>query len=152
MAQIPGQTEAFVDGARLPTPPWYTFLLELWNSLTRSWTVFTPVVTASGGTLGAGYTAQGRYRRVGKTVDVRYAITITNIGSGTGFPVVTLPPNTNTGPLNNVMLVGRETALTGKMLQTLASGSTAFLVLYYDNSSPLVNGVAFTLSGSFEVL
>lgn len=54
------------------------------NTLLSAWTTFTPTVSGTGTAIGNGQ-AFGRYRRVGKTLDIRYRIilgTTSTVGSG----------------------------------------------------------------------
>jgi hypothetical protein len=54
------------------------------------WSSYTPVVTASSGTI-TSYTASGRFKQNGKTVVVQMRIVITNPGSAVGYVLATLP-------------------------------------------------------------
>ncbi len=63
------------------------------EALTSAWTTYVPVLTSTAGapTVGNG-TLTGRYRQLGKTVDVRIALTWGSTTSyGTGNPSISLP-------------------------------------------------------------
>lgn len=56
----------------------------------NAWTSYTPAITSGGGTPTT-VTATGRYKQIGKTVIAQMDITITTVGTATGFLASTLP-------------------------------------------------------------
>lgn len=107
---------------------------------------YQPVVTANAGAFGAA-SAVGSYIKIGKVITFQVAVTITTIGTATGWPIVTLPPFL---PSTSFLIPGRETAVNGKMLQApITVGATAMAILNYDNTGPMVAGTVLVLSGSY---
>lgn len=112
-----------------------------------AWTVYTPVITASGGVITT-KSATGRYKTMGKTVFVEMIITITTNGTGSGSIIATLPATASAFPF---ILAGRENNVTGKMLQGLINaGSSTVSVFNYDNTYPAADGYSLIVSGMYE--
>lgn len=114
-----------------------------------AWTSsFTPVVTAQAGTLTT-TSAACRYQQIGKTVCITMIVTITNHGTAIGNVILSLPVTSNTS-LAFQFLYGAETAVNGKTVRGVLSGTTA-PISYYDNSATAVlDGVTFYISGTYE--
>jgi hypothetical protein len=113
-----------------------------------TWDTFTSTITAQTGTI---TTASGtlKYKRVNKTVHWSLVASITNNGTGAGAINATLPFACVVG--TNFVGCGRETNITGKMLQGfINSGSSTIYIVYYDGTYPGVNGAGFTISGTYE--
>jgi hypothetical protein len=110
-----------------------------------AWTAYTPVITAGAGTITTA-SATGRWHQIGKTVFVYMAITVTTNGTGASFVNATLPVAAKS---TWAVIPGRETAVTGKMLQGAASGIN-LIIINYDNSYPAANGYVLMLTGSYE--
>jgi hypothetical protein len=113
-----------------------------------AWTAYTPTVTANSGTF-TSVAATGRYLRMGKVVFLQMSINITTNGTAAGSVWATLPVNQATSAM---VIAGRETALTGKILQCLLNGAfIGFISIWnYDNTYPGGSGYVLSLSGSYE--
>lgn len=55
-----------------------------------AWTSYTPTVTATTGTF-TSVSATGAYKTIGRTMFIRFTVTITTIGTAAGRMLVTLP-------------------------------------------------------------
>lgn len=114
-------------------------------AIESAWTAYTPVVTAQSGAFTT-VSASGRFKAIDKTVLVSMVITITSVGTGT-YPVASLPSTA----ASNEILMGRENAVTGKMLQGLVSAGAASATIFnYDNTAPSGNGFVLIISGVYE--
>jgi hypothetical protein len=110
-------------------------------------TSHTPTITASSGTLTT-TSATFRFKKLGRTVWFTAQITLTNIGTGTGFLRMTLP---HTLAAHVFEFVGRESATTGKVvLAHGASGGTLVNIADYANASIITNGHVIGISGCYE--
>jgi hypothetical protein len=80
----------------------------------------------------------GWYSPAGNTVTVYIEVTITAIGTGSGFVTVNLPIATgvsHNGSTEGAVLPGAELGNTGKLLSCRAAlGTTSMTVAFYDNS------------------
>jgi hypothetical protein len=110
-----------------------------------AWTAYTPVVTATSGTITTLGAVSGRYKTLGKTVFVQMDITITTNGTGTGAVVATLPVTS----VFFYIVCGREAALLGKMLQGIINANTVS-IFNADNTYPGSNGARLIMSGLYE--
>lgn len=111
-----------------------------------SWEVWTPVFTASSGTITAYTVNSARYLKRGKEIQVRLDVTITTNGTAASSLLSTLPVSSVT---NGGVLAGREDVVSGKMLQGKVSGST-LTILNYDNTYPGADTARIILSGVYE--
>jgi hypothetical protein len=112
-----------------------------------TFTTYTPSLSALGGTLGTA-SATGRYTKIGNLVTVLIQVTLTSIGSATGAVIASLPTNALTAGV----IPGRETALTGSMLQGFVQGTNSPSVLIFGvaNGFPGGNGASLVLGGDYE--
>jgi parallel beta-helix repeat protein len=112
-------------------------------------TIYTPAITPSTGTITTLGAISGRYRRFGKTVAFQIDAVITTNGTGAGYIDATLPL---TAKAFNYTSAGRETDITGKMLQGLifSTAPTKVQIRNYDNSYPGGNSHRLVLSGLYE--
>jgi hypothetical protein len=94
-------------------------------------------------------TASVRYKTLGKTMFINLTVNLINVGTGSGNLIVTLPLSIITSP--SQPLYGRETALTGKMLQAISASSTTLNIFNYDNTVPMTNGYVLYLQGTLEL-
>lgn len=115
------------------------------NLTPTAWTVYTPTVTAQSGTF-TSVSATGRYIVIGKTVHVKIVVAITTAGSASGAVIATLPVTSYNG---TEILAGRETNVSGIMLQGIVN-STNMYVFGYGNSSPISSGAGLNISGTYE--
>ena len=102
---------------------------------------WTPVITASSGTI-ASYTIQSaRYTKIGNFVSAFVQFTITDNGTGDGALQITLPFTANTSDAGTF----RENAVTGQVGVFRANGgeATSFMV-YYNNTYPGATGCVIT--------
>lgn len=115
---------------------------------TVAWTTYTPTLSANSGTLGAGNTASGRYRLVGKTCHFAVSITIGAAGIGTAnYLKFSLPFTTAAVAL----AWAKRTSPDGVSCMGDSGGSAAtMLINKYDASDPLANSAVFAVSGTFE--
>ncbi len=111
------------------------------------WKNWTPTVTAMSGTFTT-VSASGSYSAIGNVVAITIAITITTNGTAAGAVIVTLPFTVN----NQTILVGRENAATGNMLQGLATAAGNKITIWtYNNLYPGGTGYKLYLSGFVSV-
>jgi len=107
---------------------------------------WTPTVTASGGTITSA-TASGEYTKIGNIVRFQLSITISNVGSGTGTLISTLPFN----PANaNWAASGAEDVTAGYTCIVFGNGTNVF-IRKYDYSTAIVNGHRLKIAGTFQV-
>ena len=62
-----------------------------------AWKTYTPVVTATSGTITSFVVNEALYAQIGKTVHLVIDLTVTNNGTGSGVKQFTLPVNARTG-------------------------------------------------------
>jgi len=110
------------------------------------WRAFIPVVTSQTGSI-TSYTSYGRFKIVGQTVSVKASITITAAGTGGGALQFSIPSGTT---LYDSPGSGRESAVAGKSLQLLASG-TLVSIFNYDNTYPGVTGAILNVDFSYII-
>lgn len=116
------------------------------QTINRPWTPWTPVVTANAGTIV--YTSTGRFEQIGKTVFFNMGISLSSGGAGSGAILSTYPVLATLNSIN--VTAGRETGVTGKMLQGITAGANLLAIFNYDNSYPGGNGFQLDLSGVYE--
>lgn len=115
-----------------------------------TWTSFTPTITSGSGTL-TSVSAVGGWQRIGMTIHVRVAITITTNGTAATDLRFSLP----TASAGNVSGVGGGGAgrdnSTGPMLQCFIPASASIAVLNtYDNSYPGADGRSILAWATYE--
>lgn len=92
---------------------------------------WTPVVTASTGTIGS-YTANaGIYTKIGRLVFAYFDITITAVGSASGYVQVSLPFTS----VLSAYGVGREITSGGNTFVIAANGAGTSLIYYNNNAT-----------------
>lgn len=135
-----------VQGAATATVSRSSTSIEAMNGRTlRSW---TPVVTASSGTITTLGTVVGRYYEVEKMVFVSITIPITTNGTGAGALLFTLP---FTASANPAALCGREGSVTGYAVTgIIAASATQAALRMYDNAYPGGNGREIIVAGWYE--
>jgi hypothetical protein len=115
-----------------------------------AWTPYSPAVTPFSGSIVVS-ASTGRYHQIGKTTFVQMTMILSSGGAGSGLIYATLPFLTNAS--YSYTMAGRETLVTGKMLQgfTGFTGLTSALAITnYDNSYPGGNGYELLINGIFE--
>ena len=116
------------------------------NSNIGVWTSWTPTFGSASGSL-TSVTGYGRYKQNGKTVHFIAVASITTNGTAAGSITISLP----FASYNYAVVVGRENASTGKMLQGLLSAGQALVsITNYDNTYPGGNGYQLIVSGTYE--
>ena len=117
----------------------------------NAWVNFTPVVTASTGTITA-YTAEARYIKRGKLLTISVNVEITNNGTGAGELRVSLPAATIGMSLGGTILAGRERNLTSAALTAYVEAATSTAkVLTYNGLYPGAAGAAISFAGSYQI-
>jgi hypothetical protein len=119
------------------------------SDLESFWTSYTPSVSPSSGTF-TSVSPSGRYKQIGKTVLLSASINFTNIGTGTGALIVSLPP-IGAAKSDTVLLVSE--ALTAFLMGygLVSAGGTTMLVRRYDNAPYFANGYRTLISGAYEL-
>ena len=116
-----------------------------------SWQAYTPTVTAATGSLTT-VSATGAYCTIGKTVFIRFNISITTNGTGASAIVMTLPFLQNGSYANNQTIgYARESSLTGNMLQVGTAASGFVNIFTYANGYPGGTGASILGTAIYEV-
>ena len=110
------------------------------------WVTWSPTISSSSGTLTSYTINSARYKVHGKEVIVQIDVTITNVGTGAGSIVVTLPLTADT---NGGSLCGREANISGHAFSGNISGTIVPLTKY-DNSFPASTGARLIASGVYR--
>ena len=103
-------------------------------------------MTASGGTITSA-TASGKYTKIGNIVRFQLSITISNVGSGTGTLISTLPFSPADA---NWAASGAEDVAAGYTCIVFGNGTNVF-IRKYDYSTAIVNGHRLKIAGTFQV-
>lgn len=103
----------------------------------RTWTSWTPTITAGSGSITTSSTTYAKYYQIGKLVLLKFSISITNNGTGAGDVRLTLPVNAISGDLS--VGAGRNTN-NGNMLQIRCTSTTGLTINKYDNTYPVASG------------
>jgi len=114
-----------------------------------AWTPYTATATPASGAITT-QSSSSAYLVVGKTVFVRIAVTISNVGTASGNPSINLPPGMTLAGVTT--LVGREAGVGGNLLQGVGgAGASGLQIFNYNNSTvSWANGIQLTLDGVFE--
>ncbi|MFE1603345.1 hypothetical protein [Methylobacterium sp. ID0610] len=116
------------------------------QALGGGWTPYTPTISCASGSLTAS-SANGSYRRMGKTVEVQANLTLTTIGTCSGAITASLPLPVVT----RVAFSGVESNNSGVGLVGAAyEASSAVLIKRYDGTSPVAAGAILSVSGSYQ--
>jgi hypothetical protein len=103
-------------------------------------------VSTAAGAL-ADSSASGYFRKVGRFVEADVTALIPNNGTGSGAYRIVLP----WASARNTVLVGRENAISGYMLQGILGANSDILTVFkYDGTYPGASGAIFHLSGWYE--
>jgi hypothetical protein len=109
------------------------------------WFSYTPVMTASSGTLTAG-ACTGNYMRKGKTVFFQANCVISNNGTGASAINITLPVNSSS--VGRFTVSGRADTITGKTLTGVVIVSTNVVTITdYNGAYPGATGETILVSG-----
>lgn len=112
----------------------------------NAWIPYTPTLTCGSGSPGS-QTATGSYKQLGKTVQIQINATLSSVGTCASSVKVSLP----FAAASNAVLSGRETAMTGVVLNgQLSAGASTAAISTYNNTSPIAAGDSYNLSGSYQ--
>ncbi len=112
-----------------------------------AWTAYTPSAAATVGALGAN-TPTGRYRKVGRTVEVQIALDVTANGTGSTNIVMSLP---FAAAGHRFVLHGMDQGNTQKALNGSIIPNSGFVTITnYDNTYPAFSGSFLVLNGTYE--
>lgn len=115
---------------------------------TEAWTSCTPAVSATSGSFTSA-SATGRYTRIGNVVFFVATVTITTVGTGSGVNVA-LPVNAATS-MFQIVGGGRESASTGKTVNTIiTNASNLWLTLYDGTATTPSNGHVYQIYCTYE--
>jgi hypothetical protein len=110
---------------------------------------FTPVPTASSGTITSYTLGTCNYTKVGRMVTVNFSVTITNAGTATGSLDVPLPFTNGAANANGT---GRENALTGAQLQARVAGAgTSMNIQTYANLTAIATNAQIRATMTYFV-
>lgn len=113
-----------------------------------AWTTYTPTITAVSGTF-TSVSASGRYRALGKSIEVSISIAITTNGTAAGGVIATLPVAAASGI--GYVLPGSETAALGfACLGRISASATTVQIFKYDNTYPGANGHTIVVTGVYQ--
>lgn len=117
------------------------------QSVGDAWTVYTPTLSAATGTFDSA-SAAGRWKRTGKTVQVRASATISTNGSAAVGVRMSLPV-----PALDAFhsFVGRENGITGKSVNAAIYPDTSTIhITFYDGTYPGADGHLVNIIGMYE--
>jgi hypothetical protein len=110
---------------------------------------WTPVPTASSGSITSYTLGTCNYTKVGRLVAVNFSVTITNAGTATGSLDVPLPFTNGAAIANGC---GRENALTGSQLQArVAATGTSMNIQTYANATAIATNAQIRASMTYFV-
>lgn len=126
----------------------YTNTSGSYSSNCSDWTVYSPVLSCSGGGTITTAATEGRYKSQMKTVQFTATITLTNVGTCTGpYLLATLP---STAAYNS-SFAANETVVTGKTVRAgVPAADNNVKLAYYDFSSVIVNNNVIVMSGTYD--
>jgi len=134
---------------------WDTAAQRLYRSDGTGWIVmaepgqtFAPTVTAGAGTITAFGGQSFSYKRSDGWLDYWFNVIITTNGTGASSVNFTLPKAVVSG--DNAIGFGRESSVTGAMLQVIAGGPGA-LIVTYANAYPAGNGYTLNVKGRYQM-
>ena len=114
-----------------------------------SWTDFETTVTPGTGAY-ADATGIGKYCVIGPVCHFKLSYAINNVGSGSGGMYFDFPVTPAAMVSQEYIGPGREVSLTGLSYQVVYTNGKA-LLLRYDNTAPMTNGMRVNLSGTYEI-
>ena len=116
-----------------------------------SWTAYTPTVSSGTGSITTA-SATGAYATLGKTIFVRFQITITTNGTGGQSVNFTLPFAQSGGYAANQSIgVARESSATGDLCQVGTATSGVASIFTYNNGYPGGTGRSINGSATYEL-
>lgn len=136
-ASVGGATPA-VTGAGITFPSTVSLSSDAFTLDDYREVTYTPTATPTSGTFTTA-SAIGSYTRIGRQMFVTVTLSITTNGTAAGAIDISLP--LSVGATYSHAGCGRETAVSGKMLQGITSpGFSSFRVFNYDGTYPGGNG------------
>jgi hypothetical protein len=118
-------------------------------AVNAAWTAWSPVITATTGTLTTTTIVTARQLTTGKTCRFVVDFNCSNIGTATGNFTITLPATS--GP-SRYFFYGGEYAINGKHVAGLCgSASTSFNINYADNGTTIATNFAAVIQGTYEI-
>ncbi len=116
------------------------------GALAAEWTAYTPTVTSSAGAFTT-VSAAGRYKQIGKMCWFTVNITITDVGTASGY--INLPlPNSLSSKTN--FHAGGVNGSTGEQLTLKTYGSNTATLFKYTGAFPGTTGQVLTVTGFIE--
>jgi hypothetical protein len=115
---------------------------------------WTPVLTASSGTITSYTINSANYRQIGKLVLWTFNATVSNIGSATGQLIVTFPPtdlNLSGGHFGTNLSFWGLNVSHATMLVGWVRSLTQMNIVKYDGTFPVVNGDQIQMSGWYFI-
>lgn len=120
------------------------------NTIGAAWETWTPVITATAGTITSYTTTTPRYTRINKLVIGQIIFTITNVGTATGVPIFTLPITAAATVSQVTFGIYRETAATGLSGVIALNTVTTALLYRYDNANHIATGRTYSCTFTYE--
>jgi hypothetical protein len=116
-----------------------------------TWTAYTPIVSSGTGSITTA-SATGAYATLGKTIFVRFQITITLNGTGGQSVNLTLPfAQSGSYEANQSIGVARESSATGDLCQVGTGASGSCNIFTYNNGYPGGTGRSINGSVTYEL-
>lgn len=144
MDVIGGSLGTNATPVRLPQPTTIPGLVDFG----QLWTQYSPSLASGGGALGSA-TATGYYFKRGSVVHFQIAVSVSSVGTATGFIAASLPMGCVTKRTG--VGYGRDVTASGKMLQgLLPANGNVVQIFNYDGSGPASNGSTLVIEGVFE--
>jgi len=128
---------------------------EMWMNPTAglmltepAWRTYTPTVTSSSGTITTVGAVSGRYKKLGRTLHINAAATITTNGTGAGLLQITIP----SGMFAAANTILTATTSNGDVCVGLISASDNKVACYASGFTyPMSDGETITVSGTIEL-
>jgi hypothetical protein len=111
---------------------------------------WTPTPVSGTGTVTTFGTCSGKYVKVGNQITLYGLISITTNGTGATSINFGGIPYLNSAAFQSCVGAGRESAVSGKMLQVVGSSTSVFGIFNYDNTYPGGNGTALYFTVSYQ--
>jgi hypothetical protein len=112
-----------------------------------AWTLFTCTATPQSGTITT-QSSTSSYTQIGKIVFLQITVSIPNVGSAVAPLAFSLPVLSKSA---NFALLGREGAISSKLLAGVPVSTSSFVAVVYDGTlSPAASGAVYQFSGTYE--
>jgi len=114
---------------------------------------WTPGVSSSSGTITTVGTVGGRYTKIGNVVHLQFTAGVTTAGTAAGaYLYITGAPFPASSALGTQCGAAREQNVTGDLSTCqLSAGNTTMVLLNYDNSGTVANGVSFQSTLTYRI-